>query len=114
MTGGGNVVPVDEDYHPEERHDQKAMDSKQPGAKFSSNILSRAFDDNRSVGSGKSRHPLLVALFFQNAVGKVVASIGESSLSGNYPLCDKPWSVSALGCREVGFIGKHGQNPKLV
>jgi hypothetical protein len=22
--------------------------------------------------------------------------------------------VSALGCREVGFIGKHGQNPKLV
>ena len=23
-------------------------------------------------------------------------------------------SVSALGYREVGFIGKHGQNPKLV
>jgi hypothetical protein len=23
-------------------------------------------------------------------------------------------NVSALGCREVGFIGKHGQNPKLV
>ena len=22
--------------------------------------------------------------------------------------------VSGLGCREVGFIGKHGQNPKLV
>jgi hypothetical protein len=22
--------------------------------------------------------------------------------------------VSALGCREVGFVGKHGQNPKLV
>ena len=22
--------------------------------------------------------------------------------------------VSALGCREVGFIGKHRQNPKLV
>ena len=38
------------------------MDSKYPGAKFSSNILSRIFDDNRSVGSGKSRHPLLVRL----------------------------------------------------
>ena len=23
-------------------------------------------------------------------------------------------NVSALGCREVGFIEKHGQNPKLV
>ena len=22
--------------------------------------------------------------------------------------------LSAIGCREVGFIGKHGQNPKLV
>jgi hypothetical protein len=32
--------------------------------------------------------------------------------------CTLPWlqehRVSALGCREVGFIGKHGQNPKLV
>ena len=23
-------------------------------------------------------------------------------------------NISALGSREVGFIGKHGQNPKLV
>ena len=28
--------------------------------------------------------------------------------------CSWDGGVSALGCREVGIIGKHGQNPKLV
>ena len=68
------------------------MDSEKPGAKFSSNILSRVFDDDHSVGSGKSDKSLLAQLFFENAVAKVAAPIGEVSLSGNYPLCDKSWS----------------------
>ena len=43
------------------------------------------------MGSGKSRHPLLARLFFQNATTKVTSPIGETTLSGNYPLCDKSW-----------------------
>ena len=68
------------------------MDSKQSGAKFSSNILSRTFDDDLSVGSGKSGNPLLAQLFFQNVATRVAAPIGEASLSGNYPLTDKVWN----------------------
>jgi hypothetical protein len=79
LSGGGDEVPV-------ALHEQKAMDSKQSGAKFSSNILSRVFDDDRSVGSAKSGKPLLAQLFFQNATVKVAAPIGESSVSGDYPL----------------------------
>ena len=84
MRGGGDEAPVE----------RKAMDSKQPGAKFSSNVLSRAFDDDRSVGSAKSGKPLLAQLFFQNATVKVAVPIGEASLSGNYPLCDTNPGVS--------------------
>ena len=92
MSGGGDVSPVEEDYHREEHRDQRAMDSKHPTAKFSSNILTGVFDDNRSVGSNKSRQPLLARLFFfGNATAKVAAPIGEPTLSGNYPLCDKNW-----------------------
>ena len=68
------------------------MDSKQTGAKLSSNILSRVFDNDRSVGSAKSGKPLLAQLFFQNAAAKVAAPIGEASGSGDYPLCDAPWT----------------------
>ena len=82
MSGGVDEAPVE----------RKAMDSKYPGAKFSSNILSRAFDDDRSVGSAKSGKPLLAELFFQNAGAKVATPIGEASLAGNYPFCDKAWT----------------------
>ena len=92
MSGEGDVAPVEQEYRREEHHEQKAMDSKQPCAKFSSNILSRAFDDDRSVGSGKSGKPLLSQLFFQNAVAKVAAPIREASLAGNYAFCDKAWT----------------------
>ena len=68
------------------------MDSKQSGAKFSSNILSRVFDEGHSVGSTKSGKPLRTQLLFQNAAAKVVDPIGEVSLSNNYPLTDKSWS----------------------
>ena len=85
MSGGVDEVPV-------ERRDPKTMDSKKPGAKFNSNILSRVFDDDRSVGSVKSGKPLLAQLFFQNAAAKVAAPIGEASLAGNYPFCDKAWT----------------------
>ena len=68
------------------------MDSKQSGSNFSSNILSRSFDDDRSVGSAKSGKPLLAQLFFQNTEVKVAEPIGEVSLSTNYPLTDKSWS----------------------
>ena len=57
--------------------------------------LTRTFDDDRSVGSTKSRQSLLAQLFFQNDTSKVAAPnapIGEVSLSGNYPFCDKDWS----------------------
>ncbi len=83
MSGEGDVAPVEQEYRREEHHEQKAMDSKQPCAKFRSNILSRAFDDDRSVGSAKSGKPLLAQLFFQNAAAKVAAPIGEASLAGN-------------------------------
>jgi hypothetical protein len=92
MSSEGDVEPVEQEYRREERREQKAMDSKQPGAKFSSNILSRTFDDDRSVGSAKSGKPLLAQLFFQNVTVKVAAPIGEDSLAGNYPFCDKAWT----------------------
>ncbi len=68
------------------------MESKQPGAKFSCNILSRVLDDDSSVGSDKSRQPVPAQLFFQSSAVKVETPIGEASLSDNYPLCDMPWS----------------------
>ena len=68
------------------------MDSKQTGAKLSSNILSRVFDNDRSVGSAKSGKPLLAQLFFQNAAAKVATVSGESSCSGDFPLTDVSWS----------------------
>ena len=34
MSGGGDTAPVEEESRREEHHEQKAMDSKQPGAKF--------------------------------------------------------------------------------
>ena len=52
--GGGDEDPVEEDYHREEHREQRGMDYKQTDPKFSSNILSRVFHDNHSVGSGKS------------------------------------------------------------
>ncbi len=48
---------VEQDYRREERRKHKAMESEMPGAKFNTNTLSRAFDDNRSVGSAKSQKP---------------------------------------------------------
>ena len=43
------------------------------------------------MGSGKSDRPLLAQLFFENATVKVVVPIGDSTISGDYPLCDKYW-----------------------
>ena len=82
MSGGVDEAPVE----------RKAMDSKQTGAKFSFNILSRAFDNDHSVGSAKSGKPLLAQLFCQNATDKVAASIGESSDTGDFPLFVGPWT----------------------
>ena len=59
---------VEQDYRREERREHKAMESELPGAKFNTNTLNRAVDDNRSVGSGKSQKPLSAALFFQKQV----------------------------------------------
>ncbi len=39
MSGEGYVGPVEQEYLREEHREQKVMDSKQSGAKFSSNIL---------------------------------------------------------------------------
>ena len=85
MSGGDDEVPV-------ERRDQKTMDSKKPGSKFNSNILSRVFHDDLSVGSVKSVRPLLAQLFFQNAAAKVMSPIGEASVSDDYPLTDLVWT----------------------
>ena len=65
---------------------------RSPVLKFSSNILIRTFDDDHSVGSVKSGKTLLAQLFFQNATVKVTDPIGEASGSGDYPLCDSPWT----------------------
>ena len=92
MMEGGDTVPVEQVYHREKHREKKSMDSKKSGAKFSSNILSRVFDEGHSVGSTKSGKPLRTQLLFQNAVVKVVDPIGEASLSGEYPLCDLSWS----------------------
>ena len=105
MSGEGDVSPVEQEYHREERHEKTAMDSKQTGAKFSSNILSRVFDDDRSVGSAKSGKPLLAQLFFQNVTAKVAAPTGESSRYGDYPLTDDSWSF--------WFAAQHANNHKL-
>ena len=59
---------VEQDYRREERREHKAMESELPGAKFNTNTLSRAFDDNRSVGSAKSQKPLPASLLFQKQV----------------------------------------------
>ena len=86
MSGGNDESLVE----------RKAMDSKQPGAKLSSNILSRVFDNDRSVGSAKSGKPLLAQLFFQNASAKVAGPMGEASGSGDFPLFDGPWTLDLL------------------
>ena len=82
---------VQQDYRREERREHKAMESKLPGAKFNANTLSRAFDDNRSVGSAKSQKTLPAALFFQNAVAKIAAPIGPACQVGTFPLLDENW-----------------------
>ena len=82
---------VQQDYRREERREHKAMESKLPGAKFNANTLSRAFDDNRSVGSAKSQKHLPAALFFQNAVAKIAAPIGPACQVGTFPLLDENW-----------------------
>ena len=82
MSSGVDEAPVE----------RKAMDSKQTGAKFISNILSRVFDNDRSVGSAKSGTPLLAQLFFQNATVKVAVPIGEVSDTGDFPLLVGPWT----------------------
>ena len=92
MNGEDDVAPVEQEYHREEIREQKAMDSEESSAKFRSNILSRTFDDDYSVGSAKSAKPLLSQLFFQHTSDKVAAPIGEASGSGDYPLIDAIWS----------------------
>ena len=82
MSGGGDEAPVE----------GKTKDSKQSGAKLNSNILSRVFDNDRSLGSAKSDKPLLAQLFFQNAAANVAAPIGEVSGSDDYPLLDGSWT----------------------
>lgn len=82
---------VEEEYRREERREHKAMDAKLPSAKLNANTLSRAFDDNRSVGSARSHKPLPAALFFQNASAKEAAPIGAACNTGTYPLSDKNW-----------------------
>jgi hypothetical protein len=46
--------------------------------------LSKAFDDNHSVGSAKSAQSLITRIFFENAEAKVTAPIGDPVLSGEY------------------------------
>ena len=82
---------VAEEYPREERREHKAMDAKLPGAKLNANTLSRAFDDNRSVGSGRSHKPLPAALFFQHAAAKEAAPIGAACNTGSHPLLDENW-----------------------
>jgi hypothetical protein len=92
MSAEDDVAPVEQEYRREEHREQKAMDSKHTGAKFSSNILSRTFDDDRSVGSSKSGKPPRAQLFFQNDTAKVAAPIGQVSGSDDFPLLDGPWT----------------------
>jgi hypothetical protein len=54
---GKKIDTVEEAYRREERREQRAMDSKQPAPKFNTNLLSKTFDDNRSVGTGKTAKP---------------------------------------------------------
>ena len=75
---------VEQDYRREERREHKAMESELPGAKFIANTLSRAFDDNRSVGS--------VCKVPETFTSRVVFPMSRLSVAGN-----------------LGFIGKHGQ-----
>jgi hypothetical protein len=55
MSEGPSTAPVEEEYHHEEKREQRSMDSKYSVSKFSVTHLSKNFDDNRSVGSDKSR-----------------------------------------------------------
>ncbi len=80
---------VQQDYPREEHRELKAMESKLPGAKLNANTLTRAFDDNRSVGSAKSQKPLSAALFFQNAVTKIAAPIGPACQVDTFPILDE-------------------------
>ena len=63
-----------------------------PALKINSQDLTKAFGDNLSTGSVKSSggdRPVLARLFFENVTAKVPAPIGDPTLSGEYPLCDK-------------------------
>jgi hypothetical protein len=83
MSGGGDTAPVEEEYHHEEKHEQKVMDSKQTEPKFTTTHVNKGFDDNRSVGSGKSDQPLLSGIVCENTADKVTV-FDRSSVSEDY------------------------------
>jgi hypothetical protein len=87
MSGGSVAAPVEVEYLREEKREHKAMESTLSGLclpKFTVTHLSKAFDDNHSVGSGKSDQSLITRIFFENAEDKVTAPIGDPVLSGEY------------------------------
>jgi len=90
------------------------MDAKHPATKISTNLLSMVFGDNHSVGSAKSSRPLLVSLFIENAASKVAASIGETKLSGEFPLCDKYCHIFSIVMQITACVTSRGHGSTQV
>ncbi len=70
------------------------MDSTQPALKINFQHLTKVLDDNLSTGSFKSGGgdlTLQTQLFFENTAAKVTVPFVESTLSGEYALCDENW-----------------------
>ena len=88
------VVQVEEEYHREDKRENKTMDATFLAPEFNANLLDKAFGDNLSTGSVKSGggdRQIPVALFFHHAQDRVTAPISEPTLTGEYPQMDKIW-----------------------
>jgi hypothetical protein len=92
------AAQVEQEYHREEKRENKVMDSKLLASKFNDNprvsvqVFSKAIDDDkRSVASGKSAKPLSPALFFESTTAKSSSEIDEAEGTGNYQGFDKSW-----------------------
>ena len=96
MSSKGDAAPLEQDHPRVERREHKVMDSKQPLPKFNSNLLNKAGqtlhrtldEDKCSSTSDRSAKGLSPTLFFEKAVSKSAAEIGEVVETGDYPVLD--------------------------
>ena len=91
MLSPSQTAPVAAEYHREEQSEQRAMDSKTI-PKFSTSLFNKGVRAGSVTSAGSvHKQQLSPALFFETAVVKDEAEIGETVGTGDYPGLDKSW-----------------------